>query len=233
MTSTQPTPQRLLSVTDDPAAALRYPSGRADRRPAPRRTVCQGAVEVRAHAEWRALRRCMEIHKTACPSGLPDRSRCATRAGSRRPIADCSDLAIVPTSSRIPHAEQEFPAGRSEQSSVWLARWPVGELTLSSGLSPGPVGRADKREPHESPYTAGHPGDRPRGGLPTCLADHGGPISRCADRGPAARDSDCSDLSSRDSLTLRAVQRPGRNNRKVGTIGVVPTSEQRRIGCTV
>jgi hypothetical protein len=33
---------------------------------------------------------------------------------------------------------------RSEQSSVGLAHWPVGELTLSSGLSPGPMGRADK-----------------------------------------------------------------------------------------
>jgi hypothetical protein len=33
---------------------------------------------------------------------------------------------------------------RSEQSSGRLARWPVGELTLSSGLNPGPMGRAAK-----------------------------------------------------------------------------------------
>jgi hypothetical protein len=64
-------------------------------------------------------------------------------------IANCSDLVIVPTSSRIPLRNRGFRLATSEQSSGQLARWPVGELTVSDGLNPSPDGPCRQGEPHE------------------------------------------------------------------------------------
>jgi hypothetical protein len=147
---------------------------------------------------------------------------------------DCSDLAIVPTSRLFrrrrgfPCATRSFRLVRSEQSSL-LARTVASRAAdIIERVEPSPDGPCRRGKPHESPYTAGHPRDRARGRL-TNTPRRSRPADLTLRRSqPAATDSDCSDLSGRNSLPVPAVQRPGRNNREVGTIGVVPTSEQRR-----
>ena len=47
---------------------------------------------------------------------------------------------------------------------------------------------------------------------------------------PSSTASDCSDPLTADPLARQAARRSDRNNHHLGTIGVVPTSEQRRVG---
>ncbi len=143
------------------------------------------------------------------------------------PNADCSDLAIVPTCSRIPLRGRAFRLARSEQSRGSRAAAPDGLCEILERHRQGrwtdrkaPAARKSRRW-----WTSAHSGTRIHiSTAPEVVADLvvAPPELRCDGLGlfrPARG----------RSLTPQAIDARGRNNREVGTIGVVPTSEQRRL----
>jgi len=85
------------------------------------------------------------LHVTTLPGGAGGSSGLVRGRAFR--VQRVSHRAIVPTPKRNPLRNSRFRLVRSEQPSVCSRAWPVGELTLSSALSPDPMGREDRANP--------------------------------------------------------------------------------------